>query len=80
MILSNFSEITYYGRKYIQFSLADLNNNGFMSLLCCYIHQFANMVNDVLLYFWNPSTIYSYNIVKSMSEDGFVQKLYSIYP
>lgn len=60
--------------------MADSNNNGFMSLLYCNISQFATMVNDVLLYFWHPSPMYSYNIVKSMVEDGFANKLYPIYP
>ena len=92
MILSNFSEITYYRRKNgIQLDdirlnilnsveMAESNNNGFMSLLYCDVHQFATMINDVLLYFWHPSEMYSYNIVKSMNEDGFAQKLYPIYP
>lgn len=92
MILSNFLEITYYRRKNgIQLDdvrlnilnsveMADSNNNGVMSLLYCDIHQFATMLNDVLLYFWHPSPMYSYNIVKSMSEDGFAKNLYPIYP
>lgn len=92
MILSNFSEITYYRRKNgIQLDdvrlnilnsveMADSNNNGVMSLLYCDIHQFATMLNDVLLYFWHPSPMYSYNIVKSMSEDSFAKNLYPIYP
>lgn len=92
MILSNFSEITYYRRKNgIQLDdvrlnilnsveMADSNNNGLMSLLYCDIYQFATMLNDVLLYFWHPSPMYSYNIVKSMSEDGFAKNLYPIYP
>lgn len=92
MILSNFSEITYYRRKNgIQLDdvrlnilnsveTADLNKNGVMSLLYCDIHQFATMINDVLLYLWHPSPIYSYNIVKYMNEDDFAKKLYPIYP
>lgn len=92
MILSNFSEITYYRRKngiklddvrlniLNSVEMVDSNNNGLMSLLYCDIHQFATMLNDVLLYFWHPSPMYSYNIVKSMSEDGFAKNLYPIYP
>ncbi len=92
MILSNFSEITYYRRKNgIQLDgvrlnilnsveMADSNNNGVMSLLYCDIHQFTTMLNDVLLYFWHPSPIYSYNVVKSMNEDDFAKKLYPLYP
>lgn len=92
MILSNFSEINYYRRKNgIQLDAvrlnilnlvekADINNDSLMSLLYCDIHQFTTMINDVLLYFWHPSPMYSYNIVKSISEDGFAKKLYSIYP
>lgn len=38
------------------------------------------MVNDVLLYFWNPSSIYSYNIVKSIFKDGFAKKFHQLYP
>jgi len=92
MILSNFSEITYYRRKNgIQLDsgrlnileaveTADLNDDGVMVLLHCDMPQFATMINDVLLYFWHPSPIYSYNIVKAMNEDGFAKKLYPIYP
>lgn len=92
MILSNFSEITYYRRKNaIQLDderlnilksveTTNLNDNYIMSLLYCDIYQFATMINDVLLYFWHPSQIYSYNIVKSMYEDDFAKNLYQIYP
>jgi len=92
MILSNFSEITYYRRKNgIQLDdtrlnilnsveKADSNNNGVLSLLYCDIHEFTIMLNDVLLYFWHPSPMYSYNIVKSMNEDGFARNLYPLYP
>lgn len=92
MILSNFLEITYYRRKngiklddvrlniFNSLETSNSNNNGLMSLLYCDMQQFATMVNDVLLYFWYPFPMYSYNIVKSMSEDGFAKKLYAIYP
>ena len=92
MILSNFLEITYYRRKngiklddvrlniLNSVELADSNNNGLLSLLYCDTQQFVTMINDVLLYFWHPSRVYSYNVVKSINEDGFAKKLYQIYP
>jgi len=92
MIFSNFSEINYYRRKngvqldderlYILNSVEkpDSPNGAYMLLLYCDVQQFATMINDVLLYFWHPSPMYSYNIVKSMSEDGFAKNLYQIYP
>lgn len=92
MIFSNFSEINYYRRKngiqldeerlYILNSVEkpDSPNSAYMLLLYCDVEQFATMINDVLLYFWHPSPMYSYNIVKSMSKDGFAKNLYPVYP
>lgn len=91
MILSNFLEISYYRRKNgIQLDDIRLNilnsvenentTNGSISLLYCDIHQFSTMINDVLLYFWHPSPIYSYNAVKSMYQENFAKLLYQIYP
>lgn len=92
MIFSNFLEITYYRRKQgiklddIRLNILnlvemeDLDDDSFMSLFYCDIHQFSIMVNDVLLYFSHPSPIYSFNVVKCISEEGFDKKLYSIYP
>lgn len=50
-----------------------------MELIYFDSNQFFIMLNDVLLYFWHLSPIYSYNIVQSIVKDVFAKKLYSIY-
>lgn len=93
MVLSNFLEITYYRRKndipVDKERLSILNNiesitssksEGLMDLMYLDSKQFFLMLNDVLLYFWHLSPIYSYNIVQCIIKDGFAKKLYSIYP
>ena len=93
MVLSNFLEITYYRRKndipVDKERLSILNtvenitsskSEELMDLMYLDRKQFFLMLNDVLLYFWHLSPIYSYNIVKCIIKDGFAKKLYSIYP
>lgn len=93
MVFSNFLEITYYRRKndipVDKERLSILNNvesitssksEGLMDLMYLDSKQFFLMLNDVLLYFWHLSPIYSYNIVQCIIKDGFAKKLYSIYP
>ena len=91
MILSNFLEMNYYRQKMgikldderlnilKAIETDDLNDNSFL-LLYCDLKLFAKMINDVLLYLYHPSEIYSYNVVNCIIKDGFNEKLYSIYP
>lgn len=93
MILSNFLEITYYRRKNaipvdkerlsilntIE-SITSSKSEGLMDLMYLDSKKFFLMLNDVLLYFWHLSPIYSYNVVQCIIKDGFAKKLYSIYP
>ena len=93
MVLSNFLEITYYRRKNAVpidkdrlsilntvESITSSKSEGLMDLMYLDSKQFSLMLNDVLLYFWHLSPIYSYNIVQCITKDGFAKKLYSIYP
>lgn len=91
MVLSNFLEISYYRRKngvqldHIRLNVLNLVENenmddSIVSLFEPNIHQFSIMINDVLLYFWHPSPIYSYNAVKSIYQKRFSEILHQIYP
>lgn len=74
MVLSNFLEITYYRRKndipldkkrlsILECALSSYNDS-LMDLIYFDAKQFFLMLNDVLLYFWHLSPIYSFNVVK----------------
>lgn len=89
MVLSNFLEITYYRRKndipvdkkrlsILECAVSSYNDS-LMDLIYFDAKQFFLMLNDVLLYFWHLSPIYSFNVVQSMIKDGFAKKLYDIY-
>ncbi len=93
MFISNFLEITYYRRKNnipldkerlgllntIE-NLPSLENRPILSFISFNPKQFVIMINDVLLYFWHLSPMYSYNATQSIIKDGFSKKLYEIYP
>ena len=91
MVLSNFLEINYYrlennieiddDRKFFIEKVISYNNSSHMlDLLCLNGNQIAIMINDVLLYFWHLSPIYSYNAVMSMKKSRFDKYLNNLYP
>ena len=58
----------------------EYNEEHFMDCVYCSANQLAMMINDVLLYFWHYSPIYSYNAVCSFINTEFANYLNEIYP
>lgn len=85
MTQSNFFELTYYRREngvkldnwrqsHLDFIEQEPNQT---KVMMDDIYQFAEMINDVLFYFWHVSPIYSYNAVKALQGSRVCEVLYS---